>query len=96
MIIFRINYLNTLPSKTKVEQGMNVLESSGENFDYDIETVTAIYDRIASVAESQVLRWVVMNDDYDVTKPIVVNIKQPSTTINNDSQIFNNIPKQLK
>lgn len=86
--------LNTLASKLKIEKGMDVLKSSGENFDYDLETVTQIYDRIKQVAEAQTLRWVIMNDDFDPSQPIIVNIEQPSSTINKSEQILNNLIKQ--
>lgn len=80
--------LNTLPSKIKIQPGMNVLLSS-KNYDFTVEEVKAIYAAIEEIKRQSDLYWIIMNDDFDDTKPIVFEEDHPEGTINKSEDIYN-------
>ena len=82
--------LNTLPSKIKIEQGMDVFEET-ENYIYDADTVFDIYQRIEEVSRANDLYWIVLDPHFDENKPIATANNYPIGTIDKSEEIYANI-----
>lgn len=79
--------LNTLPSKTKVLEGMNIYEASN-NYFLEAEVIEVIYDRLRKAeATSKNVYWIVLDD----SNPIIRPPDYPPNTIDKNDNIINNI-----
>lgn len=85
--------LNTLTTKIKIEHGMDVF-SETENYIYDAETVVDIYQRIEEVSRASDLYWIMLDPNFDETKPIVTRGDYPTNTIDKSEEIYTNIMNQ--
>lgn len=82
--------LNTLVSQITILHGMDVFEET-ENYIYDAETVLDIYQRIEEVSRANDLCWIMLDQLYDETQPIITAGDYPDKTIDKSEQIYANI-----
>ena len=82
--------LNTLTSSITILHGMDVFEET-ENYIYDAETVLDIYQRIEEVSRANDLCWIMLDQIYDETQPIIIAGDYPEKTIDKSEQIYANI-----
>ena len=82
--------LNTLPSKIKIQPGMNVLLSS-ENYNFEADEVKAIYAEIEKLKRQSDLYWITMDNSFDETKPVITKDDYPNGTDNKSEEIYTNI-----
>ena len=62
-----------------------------ENYIYDAETVLDIYQRIEEVSRANDLCWIMLDQLYDETQPIITAGDYPDKTIDKSEQIYSNI-----
>lgn len=82
--------LNTLTTQITILHGMDVFEET-ENYIYDAETVLDIYQRIEEVSRANDLCWIMLDQLYDETQPIITAGDYPDKTIDKSEQIYSNI-----
>ena len=80
--------LNTLPSKSEVLHGLNVL-ATNENYYFEATEVEQIYQRIEEVRRENDLYWIVLSDDENMVGK--QNNDYPDNTINKNNTILDNI-----
>lgn len=78
--------LNTSPTTSKVLHGLDI-QATSENYIYDADTVSAIYQAINTIANTSTLCWIVLDDDYDPNAPIETREDYPESTINKNESI---------